>query len=167
MIAETGNVWNKADSGAFAYKKIGKNGDFEIVTTIEGLANTDADAAAGIMVRASNDPSDVKIDYRIKPAGDTFLCWRDAKGNITSFSQNAKVQFPATIKLVRHGDIFTAYYKDGGEWVENGVSPAVPAIGGDVVAGLMLYTRSDRSGKPSATTFNSFSSSVGTDVILR
>ena len=152
MITESGNVWNNKDSCAYAYKSYG-NGDFEIVTTIEGLANTDADAAAGVMVRASNDPSDVKIDYRIKPAGDTFLCWRDAKGNITSFSQNAKLSFPATIKLVRRGDVFTAYYKDGTEWVANGTSPAIPAIGGNVVAGLMLYTRSDRSGKPSATTF--------------
>ncbi len=151
MITTTENVWGNEDSFTYMYKEI-KDKAYEVSTTVESITNTHADAAAGIMVRAAESADSVKIDYRIKPSGDTFLCWRTTKGAQTSFVQGKRIQFPATLKLVKNGGIYTAYYKQGDEWIKN-ASFEDASLDCDVRVGLMTYGMSVSSGRPCSAIF--------------
>jgi len=151
MITTTENVWGSEDSFTYAYKEI-KDKTYEVTTTVESITNTHADAAAGIMVRAGEGVNSIKIDYRIKPSGDTFLCWRTEKGGQTSFVQGKRIQFPATLKLVKNGGIYTAYYKQGDEWIKN-ASFEDASLDCDVKVGIMTYGMSISSGKPCSAIF--------------
>ena len=152
IISETGDVWNKEDVFSYAYKNTSDE-NYEITTTVDSITNTDSDVAAGIMVRASTDSDAIKIDYRIKTSGQTFLCWRTSAGDATYFSQGKTLEFPATLRLVKNGTKFTAFYKDGDKWIED-MSYDVSGLNGTINAGLMLYSMTTRSGVPCSAVYS-------------
>lgn len=155
IISETGNVWDYHDVFSYVYKQTSDE-NYEVTTTIDSITNTNADAAAGIMLRNSTNSNAVKIDYRIKPSGDTFLCWRTNTGTnkdgATYFVSGKRLEFPATLRLVKTGTKFTAYYKSGDQWIEE-TSFEVPKLTGNIYAGLMLYSMTTASGKPCSAIF--------------
>ncbi len=152
IISSTGDVWDKNDAFTYAYKTVSDT-DFEMTLTVDSLANSDPDAGAGIMIRKSDAPNDIKIDYRIKPGGNTFLCFRTEKDGPTNYSQGKNLPFPATLKLVKEGDQFSAYYLDGDKWVLNMSSP-LGGIEGSYLAGPYLSTLSTRSKRPGSAVFS-------------
>jgi len=156
IISQTGNVWDYHDKVSYVYKNISDD-NYEISTTIDSVTYTDVDAAAGLMYRVSTASNEIKIDYRIKPNGTSYLCWRmnsgTGKDGATLFAQGKTLEFPATIRLVKNGAKFIAYYKDGDQWIEN-MSWEVPKLTGNITAGLMLYSMTDRSGVPCSAIFS-------------
>jgi len=59
------DIWNTSDQFHFTYYRL--TGDGSLVTRVVSLQNTDAWAKAGVMIRASLDPSSTFADVMITP----------------------------------------------------------------------------------------------------
>ncbi|HNY26258.1 MAG TPA: hypothetical protein PKH31_02645, partial [Candidatus Sumerlaeota bacterium] len=113
----SGDIWNGTDIGVFGYKTM--TGDGSIVARLD-RANASANwSKAGVTVRQSMATNAQMAACEWTPgAGVAFQTWTTAAGS----ANTAVVAFPATLRLDRVGNVFTAYYSkdDGATWTQVG-----------------------------------------------
>jgi regulation of enolase protein 1 (concanavalin A-like superfamily) len=113
--ASTDDIWDARDSGLFVYQPW--TGDGEFITKVDSFTNTDPWAKAGIMFRASLDDNAAHMFAALTPQVGVILIGRPSTGATSAlYKQNVDVGPTSWLKLVRAGDVFTAY------WSRNGVS---------------------------------------------
>jgi hypothetical protein len=94
------DIWGASDSFHYVYVPI--NGAGEARVTVGTLQNTDAYAKAGVMIRASTDPSAAHVILDVKPDGGIEFMARQSNGDETSFIAGAVAHaFPVTLRLRR------------------------------------------------------------------
>lgn len=100
------NMWNQADAFHFVYRQL--SGDVALTAKVKLLSEGgNAHRKAGLIVRQSLDADAPYLDVMAHGDGLIALQYRDAKGAITK-DVKSSVKAPATLKLERHGDEFTA-----------------------------------------------------------
>jgi hypothetical protein len=131
------DVFGGADAFHYFFRPL--SGDGEIIAHVLSVQNTDPFAKAGVMIRESlaadarnafllitpNPDNGVRFQRRLEPGGDT--------------TRNFDVGFtaPYWLRLVRDGNIFTAYRSaDGVSWVSLG--SVTITMANDVYVGLAL-----------------------------
>jgi len=105
MTASGANIWDKEDAFYFAWRKV--SGDL-IMTADIGFVGKGKNAhrKAGWMVRQTLDADAPYAGVAVHGDGLIILHWREVKGGITKEAK-AVAKNPATVKLERHGDVFS------------------------------------------------------------
>ncbi|MCG8700615.1 MAG: fibronectin type III domain-containing protein, partial [Bacteroidales bacterium] len=108
------DIWDRSDKFHFVYQPL--IGDGEISVKVESLTNTNIWAKAGVMIRSSLEANASHAMVIRTPAGLTDFQRRANNGDLTIGSQ-ANSTSNEWVKLVRSGDVFTAYSSaDGLSW---------------------------------------------------
>jgi Tol biopolymer transport system component/regulation of enolase protein 1 (concanavalin A-like superfamily) len=140
MTASGANIWDKRDDFYFAWKKA--NGDLMMTADIEFLGKgKDPHRKAGWMVRESLDADAANAGFSVHGDGLIILHYRKEKGGIT-YEVKSTAKNPATVRLERHGDIFSVLVaKKGGEFQP--VGAVTVKLADPVYAGLFLCAHDD------------------------
>ncbi len=155
------DIWDGADDFRFVFKQL--SGDGSIVAKVDGLANTNAWAKAGVMIRQSLTDTSPMVDMIVSAASGAGLQWRATTGS-NAVNTNAPtvtgVAAPQWVKLTRKGNDFTAQYSaDGKTWLDiknptltGTVVSATVNMGSNVYLGLCVTSHD-----PALTTTAEFS----------
>jgi hypothetical protein len=157
------DIWNNSDQFRFAYKQL--NDDGTIIAKVHSLANTNAWAKAGVMIRASLEPASTYAFMTPTPEGRRAFQNRLTIGGSAKTAQSNAgiVTLPLWVKVERKGDTFTGYYsQDGKNWIINqpestdiasdSTNPIRILMMGDVYIGLAVTSHNS-----SMTTIAEFS----------
>jgi regulation of enolase protein 1 (concanavalin A-like superfamily) len=120
------DIWGTADAFTFVFRSANDNA--QITTQVKSLENTDTFAKAGIMMRASTDPSSAHVILDVRPNGFVELMTRATPGGETIFIAGTQASFPVSLRLARTGSVITGYVLNGTEWTPVGsTSTSLPA----------------------------------------
>jgi len=145
------NIWGKADGFRFAYQSL--SGDGAIVARVDSLVDTHESAKACVMIRKTVDAGSSYaalcltprkgILFTLRLRSDVAAVWGDPQRPDVSTPLGSAAKAPYWIKLERSGDAFGAYYSaDGVTWSPAYGSPQTIPMGGEVLIGLGLTSRS-------------------------
>jgi hypothetical protein len=150
-VTDSGSgLGDPADSFHFAYQPI--TGDGEIIAQVS-LSNADPQAMAGVMIRQSTAPDAAYVFVGVNAAGQIVLQDRPTAGGTTETSTDPGLGGPAWVRLVRQGNLITAYESsDGVTWDQVG-DPIAIDLGDDALFGLAL-SGNNNTGLDSATFTN-------------
>ncbi len=135
-IAGTLDIWAKADGFHFVYQSL--DGDGEINARVNAVENTNNHAKSGVMIRDSIEPGAKHATMVVTAVDGTQFLRRNETDGITTATRTGRDRgkFPFWVKLVRKGDLFSAYESaDGIEWFKVG-EDKVP-MGQHVLIGLV------------------------------
>ena len=108
MNGSGADIWGTDD--AFNYYSTGLINDGVMSVNILSLDNTSTFAKAGLMIRASADPSSPHVILDVKPDGSIEFMVRQAQGGSTTFIAGLGPQaFPIGLSLQRQGSTITGY----------------------------------------------------------
>lgn len=130
------DIWGNSDSFRYVYQAI--TGDSQIVARVLGLDMTDNNAKAGVQFRQSlsADSANVQIDIEGGADWGEFHV-RPTPAAATSTTPFLNVGTPHWVKLIRQGNIFTAYRSpDGVSWTL--VDQMTVPMSGTIYAGLAV-----------------------------
>jgi hypothetical protein len=129
------DIWGTVD--AFQYAELPLSGDVQFVTRVTSLSNTNTYAKAGIMMRASLDPSAPQVILDVRPNGGVEFMTRSAQNGSTTDVANATQTAPTWLKLVRSGSTATGYVsRDGATWSQ--VGSTTTSVGASPMIGLAV-----------------------------
>ena len=134
------DIWDAADDFRFASKRL--SGDGSIVVKVDSVANTNAWAKAGVMVRETLDGGSKMAYMVVTPGNGVSFGWRTFADNTPEQVNKTGITAPQWVKLTRKGDVFTAQYSaDGKAWTDlpkaDGTAVSV-TLTGSVYIGLCL-----------------------------
>ena len=143
MGAAGADIWNAADE--FRYASMSLTGDGAIVARVDGLAETDPWAKAGVMIRESLEPGSAfaavyltaanGVRYQARLATDTDAT---SDTDVATDEQIALAE-PVWIKIERVGNTFNGYYSsDGADWTAMSWNPQTIAMGETITIGLAV-----------------------------
>ncbi len=109
------DVWATADGFQYAYQTL--TGDGAIVARVTSLENTNTFAKAGVMIRETLNANARHAMMDVRPDGGVEFIRRTATGGNSVSTTGATLLYPHWVKLVRQGNIFSAYRStDGSKW---------------------------------------------------
>ena len=112
------DIWGTQD--AFHYMYVSQVNDATFYARVDSLDNTSAFAKAGIMIRASTDPSAAHVIVDVKPDGGIEFMARSINGGETQYIAGVAHSFPAVLELRRVGSTVTAYVIDNNHEMQIG-----------------------------------------------
>jgi hypothetical protein len=120
------DIWGTQDAFNYYYTSLINDGQMSAKVT--SLDNTSPFAKAGIMIRASTDPSAAHVILDVKPDGGIEFMTRSATGASTTFLAGTTRSFPVELYLKRSGSTVTGYVIDGTQVTQVGwVSADLPS----------------------------------------
>src|SRR3954451_13045813 len=137
------DIWGTADEFHYAWKPM--TGDFSIDTMVESVQNVNAWTKAGLMVRANaTDARSPHASIFVTPGKGVVFQRRTAEGGTSVSNQGPIVAAPMWLRLVRVGDVLTAYYKKQltDSWTSLG-QQGVSGFGSTVNVGLAVTSHAD------------------------
>jgi TolB protein len=135
LTAAADNIWGASDSFHFAWKKL--SGDLTATADIDWIKEKGQDyRKAGWMVRQTLDANSPYADVAVHGNGLIALQFRKTTGGQTQDVPSA-IKWPATVKLERHGDLFTLWAARKGEPFQIAASLTVP-LTDPVCAGIFV-----------------------------
>jgi len=156
------DIWEMADEFRFAYKPL--NGNGSIVARVDSLANTDAGAKAGVMIREKADMGSKFAAVYITPGnGCRFQARTGTPANAigddaVATTEQKAIRAPYWIKLERSGDVFRGFYSaDGTTWTPMAWNPQTIPMQANVYIGLAVTSRS--AGNPTTAVFSGVATS--------
>jgi hypothetical protein len=142
------DVWDASDQFRFVYKTLTGNG--AIVARVESLANSNAWAKGGVMIRQNTDPGSNHAFMALTPGGSgagngASFQRRLAAGGASTNDDNtgAVAAAPYWVKVERNGDKFTGSISpDGKTWTQLGAAQT-STMASQVLIGLALCSHSE------------------------
>jgi len=144
LLNGTGSdIYGTADQGRFVYKQL--HGDGSIIARVESLANTNAWAKVGVMIRETLNP-DASWAYVLYAGqnGVRFQARLQTAASATSdtpiaTTEQMALRVPVWIKLERKGNLFYGYYStDGTNWTSMAWNPQTIQMPTDVYIGIAI-----------------------------
>ena len=109
------DVWGTADAFHYAYTTL--TGDGSIAARVASTSNTAAWVKAGVMIRATLDANSAHGFMLVSYGKGLAFQRRTATGGTSTSTAGALAGAPYWVKLVRAGNVFTAYQSpDGVSW---------------------------------------------------
>jgi hypothetical protein len=163
MSAAGADIWGSSDEFRYVWKQL--SGDGEISATVESVLwvpGSNDWTKAGVMIRGSLEAGSPNAFVAVTTGsgnGATFQ-WRTSAGGISGSSRTLTgISPPASIKLVRKGNILTGYVFQNGQWQQQG-RLAIVVMQDPVYIGLALTSHS-----PGVTTEAVFSDVTTTGAV--
>ena len=132
------DIWNA--TVGYQYDWQTQQADGSIVARVGALQNTDPWAKAGVMITPSLDPAAPYAGVFVSSGDGIVFQWRASSGGASASLQIAagvSAHAPSWVKLVRSGNVFTAYQSsDGLAWTA--IGSATIAMDSAVLAGLAV-----------------------------
>ncbi len=137
------DIWNTTDECRLAYKSLSGNGS--IVAYVESVANTNAWAKGGVMIRETLDAGSMFAAVYSTPGNGCRYQGRlvtDASAvsdTAVATPEQIALRAPHWVKIERVGNDFNGYYStDGENWTSMSWNPQTIAMASDVYIGLVL-----------------------------
>ena len=126
------DIWDISDQHQFAYQAV--TGDIQIVAWVASLQAPDTWSKAGLMIRESLTASAANASLLATGGNGWMFQRRLSAGGITYGTGGPTSSAPGWVKLVREGNLFSAYEsQDGSQWTLIGtdtiVMPATVYVG--------------------------------------
>jgi serine protease AprX len=135
VLGSGADVYGSTDQFHFVYQPMSGSG--EIVARVASVANTNSYAKAGVMIRQDLTTGSPYAMMEILPRKSSAFQWRLTAGGTTS-SVASTGAAPYWVKLVRNGNVFTAYQSaDGASWTAVGSAVTV-SLTPNVLVGLAV-----------------------------
>jgi regulation of enolase protein 1 (concanavalin A-like superfamily) len=145
------DIWGTSDQFNYDYQNL--SGDGTIIAEVTGLEDTNNNAKAGLMIRASLAADSAYAMADLTPSGSVEFSRRASTGSGASVSA-AYGSAPIWLKLTRSGDTFSAYEStDGTSWTLIGSDTI--AMQADVLIGLAVCSHDN--GTSTTATFTNVS----------
>ena len=130
------NIWKNEDAFQFLTRKM--SGDLVFTMDVDWVGEgKEKHRKACAMVRQGPEADAAYVDVAVHGDGSISLQYRKAKGEITE-AVKTKVTAPATVKLERAGDVFTASVMKKGEAAFEPIGSITVALTNPVYAGLAV-----------------------------
>ncbi len=148
VIGDGADIWGNADACFYRYRAL--TGDGEIRVRVTGVQNTDAWAKAGVMIRETLAPGSRHASMFITSGNGSAFQRREAPDGV-SLHVGTAGGAPGWVRLVRAGNLFTAYVSaDGTVWTS--VGSAVLGMGSNAFVGVAVT--SHHNGTPNTSSFD-------------
>lgn len=136
MWSSGSQIWDTSDSFRYIYQPV--SGDFDVQLRVVSAPTESGQtyAKSGLMVRGSTAANSQHVSVNATYGAGLQFSYRAVDGGTTSTYADYKSRnYPEWVRLVRIGNVFTAYYSDNGSsWtMRNSVTVAMPA---DVLVGM-------------------------------
>ena len=152
ISANTGDIGNNSDSFYFIYRRL--SGDGQFTAHVTGLLDARDWAKAGIMIRATLNPTSKHASQVVTEGHGVAFVSRPNTGGTTTVIPGARPVSQSWIRLVREGHKITGYYSfDGKQWQSHGSETV--NMGRDVYVGLCIASHTQ--GTPCTATIESIS----------
>ena len=114
------SLYNGSDQFRYTYQAV--SGDCDITARIASQTNTNASAKAGVMIRAGLTATSAHALVYVTPSTGLAFEWRlTTGGNAANTPLATGLKAPYWVRLVRSGNLFTAYRSpDGTTWTTIG-----------------------------------------------
>jgi glucose/arabinose dehydrogenase len=133
------DIYGYSDQFHFVYQPL--SGDGEIRARVVSIQNTNAYLKVGVMIRQSLAANSPYAMMEMLPNSSGFQ-WRLTTGGATT-SVGSSGKAPYWIRLVRGGNVFTAYRSvDGNNWIQVG-SPTTVNLTSAIYAGLAVTSHNN------------------------
>jgi hypothetical protein len=137
------DIWDTADEFRYAYMNL--NGDGSLTARVDSLADTDAWAKAGVMIRESVDAgSTFAAVYLTGDSGVRYqgrLASREAAVSDTDVATDEQIALrePVWIRIERAGNAFNGFYStDGATWTAMSWNPQTIDMPAGALIGLAV-----------------------------
>jgi len=132
------DIAGTADSFHYSYQA--QNGDSQIVARVVAQQNPTSTAKFGIMMRSTLTASAPHVSLLVTPSSGLLFQRRSADAGTTSTTTVSGIVAPVWLKLIRSGDVFSAYRStDGITWFSVGsqtiTMPASIFVGTGITSG--------------------------------
>jgi hypothetical protein len=128
------DIWGTADAFNFAYQPL--TGNTQITAKITSVANTNAWAKAGVMIRQDLTAGSKNAFVAVTPGNGVAFQYRPTSNGASVNTNVTGFAAPYWVRLVRSGDVFTAFRSpDGAAWTQVGTAQTI-AMTGTVYVGL-------------------------------
>ena len=134
------DIWGTRDAFNFYYRRL--LDDQRVVGRLFAInpnpgATLDPFAKAGVMIRASLDPSAAHAVLDVRPTGDVEFMVRSSTGAETTYVAGGTATLPIMLRLTRNGSTVVAETStDGTNW--NTIGTASADLGTDPLAGTVV-----------------------------
>jgi chitodextrinase/regulation of enolase protein 1 (concanavalin A-like superfamily) len=139
ITASGQDIWDESDSAHFVYQTL--SGDGSIVARVNSLFDGDGGvinqwSKAGVEIRSSLTDNSAHAMMAITPENGATFQWRASAGASTSMSTQAGPTAPYWVKLMRQGNVFSAFKSvNGTTWTL--VGSAAISMPANVCIGLI------------------------------
>ncbi|HTI38225.1 MAG TPA: DUF1349 domain-containing protein [Vicinamibacterales bacterium] len=134
------DIWGTADHFQFVYQRV--TGDIDVRARVQGISAASAWSKAGVMIRATLDPSSAHAYMLVSAAKGAAFQRRPAAGSLSENTSGALVAPPQWVRLVRAGAAVTAYLSaDGSTWTA--VGSATIALGSAAYVGIAVTSHNE------------------------
>jgi len=135
------DIGNAADEFQFVSKD--HSGDALFIAKVDSITNTNAAAKAGIMFRDGAAANAKNAFVAVTPSNGVTFQVRASAGGATTSQTTTGLTAPKWLKLLRAGDVFTAFHSaDGLAWTQVGTANTV-TIAASAKAGLAVTSHAD------------------------
>ena len=141
ISASGADVWGTADAFHYVYRTLAVNGS--IVARVSTLEAPNQWTKAGVMIRASIDPSSAHAFMLVSRDKGIAFQRRPTRGADSVHTSGGSGVAPLWVRLTRAADVITgAYSSDGATWVDLGTD--VIALGdAPALVGLAVTSHDD------------------------
>ncbi len=151
IVAGGSDIFATSDQFRYVWQTLPGDGSFSALVTSQ--QNTNGYAKAGVMIRASSDPSAAYYGMFVTPSNGILIQYRNAQGAFASQATSISGTVPVYVEVARAGNVFTAYTSpDGSTWTAvagSSVTITMPAV---ALAGMAVTSHND--GVPGSATFD-------------
>jgi beta-glucanase (GH16 family) len=145
------DIWTSADQFNFVQQNL--SGDGSVIAHVTALANTNAWAKAGVMLRNDETAGSTFANVDLTPGNGVTFQWRATAGTAAASTTVSGISAPIWVKLTRFEGAFSGYYStDGVHWTQIGTSQSITMNTG-ALAGLAV-TAHDNAAASAATFSN-------------
>jgi M6 family metalloprotease-like protein len=136
-----GDIWGSSDAFRFMHHPM--SGDGSVTARVATLQGLESWAKAGVMIRASTDPSAAHAFMFVSLGHGLAFQRRVADGGTTTHTGGGAASPPRWVRLTRAGPTIAASVSaDGVDWIEVG-SDQFPGLPADVLAGLAVTSHDE------------------------
>ncbi len=152
------NMWQGTNEYSTVYREQGADENWSATVRINSQGNSNGSAKAGIIVR--NDVTQVGSSpgyaaLGMRPSGGFEWLRGNAAGQLATSSAASSTSYPAWVRIVRDGDLYTASWsKDGENFTQIGEPQALP--GAASVQDVGLFVTAHSTSATSAVEFQDF-----------
>jgi hypothetical protein len=156
------DIWGTVDSFKYVWQHV-MPGDATLIARVVANPHTHPYAKAGIMMRASTNPSVASVVLDVKPGSGVEFMVRPSYRAETEFIAGGALALPGWLKLVKTGEQFTAFTStDGASWLHIGTTTASLSANGATFTAGLATTAHDSSAPPAEVVFDNVSLSAAT-----